>query len=101
MEEDREDMTGVGEGFSEMFLKNKENIGLLLQVQCVPCTKSRCMFAYFQYVEEFDFKIRRPAVQLLSDLLTNCTRYYIGNTEIHQHKNSERFSSKSWTRTSE
>jgi hypothetical protein len=57
VEEDREDLTGVGEGFSEMFLKERDNIGLVLQ-----------------YVEEFDFKMRRPAVQLLSDLLTNCAR---------------------------
>merc|ERR1719348_2842353 len=57
VEEDHDDLTGVGEGFSEMFLKQKENIGLVLQC-----------------VEEFDFKIRRPAVQLLSDLLTNCPR---------------------------
>jgi len=57
VDDNREDITGVGEGFSEMFLKNKENITLLLN-----------------YMEEFDFKIRRPAVQLLTDLLTNCTR---------------------------
>merc|ERR1719507_1819825 len=57
VEEERDDLTGVGEGLSEMFLKQKENIGLVLQC-----------------VEEFDFKIRRPAVQLLSDLLTNCQR---------------------------
>merc|ERR1719264_843366 len=57
VEEERDDLTGVGEGLSEMFLKQRENIGLVLQC-----------------VEEFDFKIRRPAVQLLSDLLTNCTR---------------------------
>merc|ERR1719237_1108663 len=57
VEEEHDDLTGVGEGLSEMFLKQKENIGLVLQC-----------------VEEFDFKIRRPAVQLLSDLLTNCTR---------------------------
>merc|ERR1719402_808703 len=57
VDDSREDITGVGEGFSEMFLKQKENIGLVLQC-----------------VEEFDFKIRRPAVQLLSDLLTNCPR---------------------------
>merc|ERR1719180_426702 len=57
VEEEHDDLTGVGEGLSEMFLKKKENIGLVLQC-----------------VEEFDFKIRRPAVQLLSDLLTNCPR---------------------------
>merc|ERR1719402_114724 len=57
VDDSREDITGVGEGLSEMFLKQKENIGLVLQC-----------------VEEFDFKIRRPAVQLLSDLLTNCPR---------------------------
>jgi len=57
VDDSREDITGVGEGFSEMFLKNKENITLLLT-----------------YMEEFDFKIRRPAVQLLTDLLTNCSR---------------------------
>merc|ERR1719290_134889 len=57
VEEEHDDLTGVGEGLSEMFLKQKENIGLVLQC-----------------VEEFDFKIRRPAVQLLSDLLTNCPR---------------------------
>merc|ERR550519_1824068 len=57
VEEEHDDLTGVGEGLSEMFLKQKENIGLVLQC-----------------VEEFDFKIRRPAVQLLSDLLTNCQR---------------------------
>merc|ERR1719402_589581 len=57
VDDSREDITGVGEGFSEMFLKNKENITLLLN-----------------YMEEFDFKIRRPAVQLLTDLLTNCAR---------------------------
>merc|ERR1719495_137645 len=57
VDDTREDLTGVGEGFSEMFLKNKENITLLLN-----------------YMEEFDFKIRRPAVQLVSSLLTNCPR---------------------------
>jgi len=57
VDDNREEITGVGEGFSEMFLKNKENISLLLN-----------------YMEEFDFKIRRPAVQLLTDLLTNCAR---------------------------
>merc|ERR1719209_285487 len=57
VDDSREDLTGVGEGLSEMFLKDRENLGLVLQ-----------------YVEEFDFKIRRPAVQLLSDLLTNCAR---------------------------
>jgi len=59
VDDNREEITGVGEGFSEMFLKNKENIILVLN-----------------YMEEFDFKIRRPAVQLLSDLLTNCAREF-------------------------
>lgn len=57
IDENREDITSVGEGFSEMFLKNKENLNLVLG-----------------FLEEFDFKIRRPAVQLLTFLLTNCTR---------------------------
>ena len=55
--ENRDDITGVGEGFSEIFLKSKENLSIVLK-----------------YLEEFDFKIRRPAVQLISCLLTNCTR---------------------------
>ena len=57
IDENREDITGVGEGFSEMFLKNKENLNMVLGL-----------------LEEFDFKIRRPAVQLLTYLLSNCTR---------------------------
>merc|ERR1719225_1941427 len=57
VEEEHDDLTGVGEGLSEMFLKQKENIGLVLQC-----------------VEEFDFKIRRPAVQLVTFLLSNCSR---------------------------
>ena len=76
VDEDREDVTGVdqirhkmsnsndqmyfhqiGEGFSEMFLKDKDHLTLILGL-----------------MEEFDFKIRRPSVQLLSDLLTNCAR---------------------------
>merc|ERR1719195_221897 len=55
IDENREDITGVGEGFSEIFLKSKENLTVVLG-----------------YLEEFDFKIRRPAVQLISCLLTNC-----------------------------
>ena len=57
VDETREDITGVGEGFSEMFLKEKDNLSLVLT-----------------YLEEFDFKIRRPAVQLMTYLLTNCVR---------------------------
>ena len=57
IDENREDITGVGEGFSEMFLKDPENLSLVLK-----------------YLEEFDFKIRRPAVQLMTYLLTNCIR---------------------------
>merc|ERR1719234_3118309 len=55
--ENRDDITGVGDGFSEIFLKNKDNLTTVLK-----------------YLEEFDFKIRRPAVQLISCLLTNCNR---------------------------
>lgn len=55
--ENRDDITGVGEGFSEIFLKSKDNLSTVLK-----------------YLEEFDFKIRRPAVQLISCLLTNCNR---------------------------
>ena len=55
--ENRDDITGVGEGFSEIFLKTKDNLSTILK-----------------YLEEFDFKIRRPAVQLISCLLTNCNR---------------------------
>ena len=57
IDESREDMTSVGEGFSEMFLKDKENLTVVLN-----------------YLEDFDFKIRRPSVQLLTFLLTNCAR---------------------------
>ena len=57
IDENREDMTSVGEGFSEMFLKDKDNLSLVLN-----------------YLEDFDFKIRRPSVQLLTFLLTNCSR---------------------------
>ena len=41
-ENQRDDFTGVGEGFSEMFLKSEENLPLLLE-----------------FLEEFDFKIRQ------------------------------------------
>ena len=56
-ENQRDDFTGVGEGFSEMFLKSEENLPLLLE-----------------FLEEFDFKIRRPAISALNYLLTNCPR---------------------------
>merc|ERR550519_975382 len=55
--ENREDVTGIGEGFSEMFLKDEEHVGLLLT----------CL-------EDFDFKIRRPTIQLIKFLLTNSPR---------------------------
>ena len=57
IDENREDVTSVGEGFSEMFLKDKDNLTVVLD-----------------YLEDFDFKIRRPSVQLLTFLLTNCSR---------------------------
>merc|ERR1719239_1071812 len=57
VEEEHDDFTGVGEGFSEMFLKSEENLPLLLEV-----------------LEEFDFKIRRPAISAPNYLLTNCPR---------------------------
>jgi len=56
-EKQRDDFTGVGEGFSEMFLKEEENLPLLLE-----------------FLGEFDFKIRRPVVAAVSSLLTNCPR---------------------------
>merc|ERR1719402_46595 len=55
--ENREDVTGIGEGFTEMFLKQEEHVGLLLT----------CL-------EDFDFKIRRPTIQLITFLLTNSPR---------------------------
>merc|ERR1719354_278968 len=56
-EKERDDFTGVGEGFSEMFLKHEENLPILLE-----------------FLEEFDFKIRRPTIAAMNSLLTNCPR---------------------------
>ncbi|KAE9541043.1 hypothetical protein AGLY_004288 [Aphis glycines] len=44
----------LGERFTEIFIKKKENVGLVLD-----------------YLEEFDFHVRWPALQLLLLLLTN------------------------------
>lgn len=57
LDDNREEITGVGEGFSEMFLKEREN---LVQV--------------LTYMEEFDFKeLIKPPIPLLSsiDLIEN------------------------------
>lgn len=47
----------VGEQFTEMFLKHPENITLILS-----------------FLEEYDFKVRWPALKLLTTLLTNKVR---------------------------
>lgn len=44
----------LGERFTEIFIKKQENVGLVLD-----------------YLEEFDFHVRWPALQLLLLLLTN------------------------------
>lgn len=44
----------LGERFTEIFIKKQENVGLILD-----------------YLEEFDFHVRWPALQLLLLLLTN------------------------------
>lgn len=44
----------IGEQFTEMFIKNPENVGLVLG-----------------FLEEFDFRVRWPAVRLLTCLLAN------------------------------
>lgn len=54
----------VGEQFTEIFTKRQENIELLLNL-----------------LDEFDFKVRYPAVKLLTNLLKNrcvfqCACYY-------------------------
>ena len=57
LDDNWEEITGVGEGFSEMFLKEREN---LVQV--------------LTYMEEFDFKeLIKPPIPLLSsiDLIEN------------------------------
>ncbi|CAH1725250.1 unnamed protein product [Aphis gossypii] len=48
------DSNKLGERFTEIFIKKKENVGLVLD-----------------YLEEFDFHVRWPALQLLLLLLTN------------------------------
>ncbi|XP_044737820.1 general vesicular transport factor p115 [Chrysoperla carnea] len=47
----------VGEQFSEMFLKNPDNVALILS-----------------FLEEYNYQVRRPAVKLLTNLLDNKTR---------------------------
>uniref|UniRef100_A0A1A9ZF55 General vesicular transport factor p115 n=1 Tax=Glossina pallidipes TaxID=7398 RepID=A0A1A9ZF55_GLOPL len=47
----------VGEQFTEMFLKNPENVTLIMG-----------------YLEEYDFRVRRAAIQLLTTLIQNKTR---------------------------
>ncbi|KAL5273138.1 USO1 family protein [Megaselia abdita] len=47
----------VGEQFTEMFIKQTENVSLVLD-----------------YLEEYDFKVRWAAVKLLTTLLTNRTK---------------------------
>lgn len=54
----------VGEQFTEIFTKRQENIELLINL-----------------LDEFDFKVRYPAVKLLTNLLKNrcvcrCGSYY-------------------------
>lgn len=46
--------TSVGEQFTEMFIKSPENVTLVLS-----------------FLEEFDFKVRWPAIKLLTALLAN------------------------------
>lgn len=48
------DSLKLGERFTEIFIKKHENVGLVLD-----------------YLEEFDFHVRWPALQLLLLLLTN------------------------------
>merc|ERR550519_1537891 len=55
--DDRKDLDGIGQSFTEIFLKQEENVGFILS----------CL-------EGFDFKIRRPCIQLLNFLLTNCSK---------------------------
>lgn len=44
----------VGEQFTEIFIKNSDSVGLVLTL-----------------LEEFDFKVRWPALKLLTHLLSN------------------------------
>ncbi|EZA48848.1 hypothetical protein DMN91_004882 [Ooceraea biroi] len=44
----------IGEQFTEIFIKHPDSVGLTLT-----------------FLEEFDFRVRRPALQLLTHLLTN------------------------------
>lgn len=61
--EDSEESSGVhinvnlGEQFTEMFIKNTDNVSLVLS-----------------FLEEYDFKVRWPAVKLLTCLLSNKPR---------------------------
>jgi len=55
--DDRKDVDGIGQSFTEIFLKQEANVGFIIL----------CL-------ESFDFKIRRPSIQLLSYLLTNCPK---------------------------
>lgn len=48
------DSDKLGERFTEIFIKKQENVALILD-----------------YLEEFDFQVRWPALQLLLLLLTN------------------------------
>ena len=53
----REVPGGIGEQFTEIFLKRPENVQLVVDT-----------------LEEFDFRVRRPAVKLLTHLLLNKPR---------------------------
>lgn len=53
----------VGEQFTEMFLKHPENVSLILS-----------------FLEEYDFKVRWPALKLLTTLLSNRFVFIIINS---------------------
>uniref|UniRef100_A0A0K8SE19 Vesicle tethering protein Uso1/P115-like head domain-containing protein n=1 Tax=Lygus hesperus TaxID=30085 RepID=A0A0K8SE19_LYGHE len=55
--EEQQALLHVGEQFTEMFLKRQENVTLILS-----------------FLEEYDFKVRWPALKLLAVLLTNRLR---------------------------
>lgn len=53
----KDNINGIGEQFTEIYLKKSKNVQLVIDI-----------------LEEFDFKIRRPAVKLLTHLLLNKPR---------------------------
>lgn len=54
------DLSKIGAQFTEIFIKQPENVGLILA-----------------FLDEFDFRVRWPAVKLLTSLLNNKYYHYL------------------------